>query len=80
MEEYIKSEIENMKEGERILFSIGLEIGLGLKTFEDIIKSCEKFNEVNFCKNISRAKCPHEKDNVIKYNRYGKNRLQKNEA
>ena len=48
MEEDIKSEIENMKEGERILFSIGLELFLRLTSWDDIVEKCKYFNKKCF--------------------------------
>lgn len=48
MEEDIKSKIENMKEGERILFSIGLELFLGLTSWDDIVEKCKDFNKKCF--------------------------------
>lgn len=59
MKDDILSKLENMSEGETILFIMGLELKLGLTTWDEIIRRCEEYNRDCLDK-YKTNECPHE--------------------
>lgn len=48
-----------MKEGERILFSVGLELALGLTSWDEIVQKMEDFNNKYFNNMEDTNECCH---------------------